>query len=486
MKYLNRMLLVGIAISSILFLIEVTYFIEFFYNRELLNIEGIEALDGSTVASSILILIFIIFNLITLKQEKETKVKFFTLIISFLFSVYTSELFLQIIKPVNIDHIRDGKSQIEHAYDDRVYKKNDESFPLMIPSHLLGQGISINQKKVLPISGISRVKTYLCNEDGKMQSYISDKYGFNNKKDLYDEKIDIALLGDSFTNGACVDYSDNIASKISKYSNEKVLNLGISGNGLLLELGSFVEYGARLKPSKIVWIYYEGNDLYDTFFESLYPEIRSYINQGYSQQLIMNAKEVRTKLIDLFDSLFFLKFNRLQFRIDSFFLPQFGNYKKIYNFFFLKELRFLVNKFISLHSQAVAKNRTKFDLDVALILVERTMVRAKNIVKDQNSKMYIVFIPNPYRHFKKGTKTEVGPLDDSMDSYYKKDVLGVFEKLNLPVFDFTKVIHGHGDFRKFYQKRRVNHYSKFGYDELAKFTLESIKEFEADVRQETN
>ena len=52
-----------------------------------------------------------------------------------------------------------------------------------------------------------------------------------------------------------------IAGQIRSISGNSAINLGISGNGPLLEYAALVEYGKTLTPAKVLWIYFEGNDL---------------------------------------------------------------------------------------------------------------------------------------------------------------------------------------------------------------------------------
>ena len=63
----------------------------------------------------------------------------------------------------------------------------------------------------MPLTGVSKTKTFLCNEGGYFSYYISDKYGFNNMDPFMP---DIGLVGDSFTHGACVMPEHNLANNL--------------------------------------------------------------------------------------------------------------------------------------------------------------------------------------------------------------------------------------------------------------------------------
>ena len=40
--------------------------------------------------------------------------------------------------------------------------------------------IFLDKNDLLPLSGLSNIKSILCNENGYYSSYLSDRYGFNN------------------------------------------------------------------------------------------------------------------------------------------------------------------------------------------------------------------------------------------------------------------------------------------------------------------
>ena len=71
------------------------------------------------------------------------------------------------------------------------------------------------------------------------------------------------LLGDSFTQGSCVQPGEDISSQIRLLNKQNVISLGMSGNGPLLELASLKEYTFIKKPKNILWFYFERNDLED-------------------------------------------------------------------------------------------------------------------------------------------------------------------------------------------------------------------------------
>ena len=107
----------------------------------------------------------------------------------------------------------------------------------------------------------------MCNESGDWSLFKSDRYGFNNNDELWDNKNKILLVGDSYVQGACVNSEEKISSQIMKKSNFKVISLANSKTGPISQLGFLLEYTELIKPKKIIWFYYEGNDFEDLKFE---------------------------------------------------------------------------------------------------------------------------------------------------------------------------------------------------------------------------
>ena len=146
------------------------------------------------------------------------------------------------------------------------------------------------------LSGISNSKTVYCNENGYTAIYDSDRFGFNNPDTEWDNReFEYLLLGDSFTQGACVNRPNDISSVLRTLSDKKVLNLGLRGNGPLKEFATLKEYLPK-NTKKILWMYFE-NDL-----EGLKQEIKenfliNYIeDKNFKQNLIKRQSEIDEQL----------------------------------------------------------------------------------------------------------------------------------------------------------------------------------------------
>ena len=96
--------------------------------------------------------------------------------------------------------------------------------------------------------------------DGRyVVDYTADAHGFRNAKDF--EKVDVALVGDSFVEGYRVRQEENVASRLAEATGLDVVNLGHSGWGPGHELAALENFGLPLEPDVVMWFFFEGNDL---------------------------------------------------------------------------------------------------------------------------------------------------------------------------------------------------------------------------------
>lgn len=241
----------------------------------------------------------IIFSIFTFFLKKKLKEYLIVILISSIFSFYISELYLtkkeeKIYK--NRSKIKFYEKEIGYDYDNRTLlkvfedsKKENENITIRVYPNLHLE----DQNEILPLSGISNIKTIFCNENGFFSTYFSDRYGFNNPDYEWDKKeIEYLLIGDSYVHGACVNRPNDVSSQIRKISKKSVLNLGYGGNGPLLEYATLREYYNQ-KVKKVIWVYYEGNDLDNLNYELTNSKLLKYINdKNYSQNLNLKQKKI--------------------------------------------------------------------------------------------------------------------------------------------------------------------------------------------------
>ena len=124
----------------------------------------------------------------------------------------------------------DKRSEIEFYV---TSKKEDGNIKMIVPPVKY-----FNEKEFIypPFVWYFKSKTILCNEHGYQTLYDSDRYGFNNPDTEWDKSTDFLLVGDSFTQGTCVNRENSIAGILRKISNNSgVITLGYMANGPLIE-----------------------------------------------------------------------------------------------------------------------------------------------------------------------------------------------------------------------------------------------------------
>ena len=197
---------------------------------------------------------------------KSLKVYFIIIFISFIFSLYSFETFLNYKKNKN-SNLKFKKELLlkneNKVYDERtteqyyrhLLKENKNVSVAFYPNYFLNEN-SIFQ----PLSGVSNSLTINCNENGYISTYLSDRFGFNNPDTEWDgDEIEYIVIGDSFAHGACVNRPNDISSILRNLTKKKVLNLGYGHIGPLFEYIILREYLPK-NTKKIFKLYYEGND----------------------------------------------------------------------------------------------------------------------------------------------------------------------------------------------------------------------------------
>ena len=91
--------------------------------------------------------------------------------------------------------------------------------------------------------------------------FTYDRWGYRNTADF--EQADVALIGDSYVEGAYVTDEHTTAARLQARLRRPVINLGVSGYGTMQESRVLKIDGVRFSPKVVIWFFFEGNDLYD-------------------------------------------------------------------------------------------------------------------------------------------------------------------------------------------------------------------------------
>lgn len=163
--------------------------------------------------------------------------------------------------------------------------------------------LSAGGAPILPLTATPRTTVVACNETGQWLIYETDRHGFNNPDAIWDGPApQIAMIGDSFTHGSCVSREQNMASILQKRFGA-TLNLGVGGDGPLLELAALTEYAEPMRPKIVLWVFCEGNDLNEDLpFELKAPILRSYLaDPRFRQDLIHKDAIISTAIRSYLD-----------------------------------------------------------------------------------------------------------------------------------------------------------------------------------------
>ena len=390
---------------------------------------------------SILVLIFSIFSFFISKKIKD----YFILILgSVLVSLYSFESFLSFGTSSKYNNKFElYKENTGKEYDKRskfeIYKDfqliNTDIKMMVYPTYYFGRDIDI-----FPLAMSSYSKTINCNENGYYSIYESDRYGFNNPDKEWDQQeIEFLLVGDSFTQGCCVNRPNDMGSVLRILSNKSVLNLGFNDHGPLLEYATLREY---LKPNvkKILWFYFEGNDLLglkDKFSNKI---LSKYVSDLNFKQDLKNKQDIINIMTD---ELIKEQFNK---NIEITQKRSSHNFFKILKLYNLRTL---------LASKQEPELIPEFEMIINL---------ANDLAVRNNSKLYFIYLPD-YSRYKNKFKFE---------NYFK--IKAMMNDLDIPFIDIDKeVFKKEENPLKLFPFEQVGHYNEEGYRKVAQKIFELAK-----------
>ena len=314
-----------------------------------------------------------------------------------------------------------------------------------MPGALLPNGFG---NSIFPASSISSKNTVMCREGSGMITYFSDRFGFNNEDNVWENNNSAILIGDSFVHGDCVKRKNTISGNLEKLNkSKKFINLGMGGNGPLLKLLSLREFGFLRKTNNVLWFYFEGNDLTELEFEKSSKILNSYLNdKNFTQDL-----HLKTDVLDKE----FLKIHHSNIMRQKF--PH-NLKRKIKHIIFLKNLRGL---FSSLNSKKnnQSNNISKYNKIIKI---------AKNLSKQNNAKFYFIYLPG-YERFTKKNLNHNSFLN-------KKKFIDKMKENGVEVIDVSNLVfEKNEDPLQYFPYRRNGHYNEKGYMAISQKLNQIIK-----------
>ena len=340
--------------------------------------------------------------------------------------------------------------QQSDVYFDNIKKHKNLSFALT-PKYLKNQN---NTKNFLSLSGISNSVTINCNENGYWSILKSDKYGFNNDNNLWkDKKIDYVFLGDSFTYGSCVNNKDVISNVFKSLTKKKVVNLGIPGSGPLLQFGIMREYLPKIKVNKLIWVFFEGNDIIDFKVNLKNDLAKKYISNPYfSQNLVKNQKIIDKILIDQTKN----------------YIRRIEEKRRLPYWFFYRTKMVIKNSFLKLHKNIEQEPESQnSELDEIKNQLKDLYYKASKYLYKNNIDLYFVFVPDQSRYDKSIISKTLIPGDHvKVNTVNKKQLFELLSSLNIKIIDTDNVFKK--KWKNFYAVKGISsHLNENGYRALA-------------------
>ena len=378
-----------------------------------------------------------------LNKSKLTAINFIILIFSLIIAFSFMEIVLGSIKLFQLDLKRSENQKILFNHLDKNKISFDKRSALEVYNGIKSEKIifpkvvpGIKFDEFISLANISNSQIIDCNENGEYSIWRSDRYGFRNLDNIWDEKdLDIIFIGDSFTVGACVQNNQNISGNISKNYSKKILNLGVSGSGPLHQFAKLKEYTKSFKSEYLILIFYEGNDYKSlNTSKSTSPILYKYLeNDNFSQNLISKQKIINKNLKQFIDLKEIeaqkrnFKKNELNTSILNYL--SFSNFYKFYNLRSLITELLIKYDFVSnlrLFSNNKNKNKT-----FAIILD-----KFEEYAKNQNSEFIVVYMPSVERYGDKYNK--ISRLRLSKLDYIYKSITEIIVEKNIRYIDIKK------------------------------------------------
>ena len=391
-----------------------------------------------------------------LRCQEETKVNLVLSGLSIGACVYLVEFYLAFSKVrIDLEYLEELADEVGAPFDARtklqvleaLRGEGIDAYPTIIPGLFVeSEGLeSVEGQRLFPLAGMAGKTSVYCNENGPWITYQSDEHGFRNPLGSHNGvAIDIIMLGDSFTQGACVESDEEMAA-ILRRAGFGVLNLGHSGSSLQIALATFKEYAepAGISGRTVLFFFFEGNDLEELIAHSRSPTLRKYLySADFSQNLVERQEEVNRSIVAYLEEAMRLEKAERAAKDNYWYESRLAMAIK------LSHLRQRLG--IGLIAIDDAEPETPPPLD----LFEQNRAALRDRIHAAGGQFRLVYLPNWSRY---------GAPSSERGGRYRREVLAVVEKLNIPVIDVHEAFVRHPDSLSLFPFRVEGHYNATGY-----------------------
>ncbi len=353
---------------------------------------------------------------------------------------------IEIAKKKNINY--DDRTEIE-VYLEEKKLNNSLSLPFYFNRsyfHTLTAQEEIKKNQIIPFRGPINHQTLSCAEDLEYKLIQNDKYGFKNPNSVYKNNIEIVLIGDSYAEGLCENEKNDISGNLRNL-NINTINLGVTGSGPLLSLAILREYLSEFKPNYVVYLYFEGNDLYDLNWEKK-TYLLNYLNSSYSLNYL-NKKIQLQKFLKKFQ-----KTKNLE--LESINLNNKETIKKESTYLSILKDILEVQSIKGILRSSLLLDKSVIDTS----LYFKVLDKINEEVKKNNSELIFIYLPSWSRYFTKFNK-------DELIFNKKNEIISYVSSKKIKFIDFENILSIKKDKQKYFPLGFVGHYNKTGYNFIA-------------------
>ena len=334
-------------------------------------------------------------------------------------------------------------------------------------------GIDFEGETVFPFAGVSNIGTVYCKESGFWVVYDSDEHGFRNKKGTWKDakKVspDVVLLGDSFTQGACIEESDTFSSAIRR-TGRSVINTGVGGTGPIIQYGIFKEYIAPVKPKKVLWMFF-AEDIRDAVTEAKNPLLSNYLSDAGFKQDLMNKQDLIDKSLSFFYEVGYPKmlYDLTNKRQDRKYIVTAKIVER--SFFSGSKSFFQVKKLIrSLHEDV---DPTEGNEEHKLDLFQTVLSKMNEEIKGWGGELVFAYIPTWVQYG--GTKDSYG-ISVTDNYLLKKDIINIVEEHGVKSIDLdSEFIRKNDAPHTMYNDNKYGHFHPTAYREIGEYLAERFE-----------
>ena len=342
-------------------------------------------------------------------------------------AIYAAEIYLVAIRHTNGSAAANGanfdaRDKLRVLEDLR--RDGDNAYPATYVRSLLRADESgalvpvlAGDAPLLPLAGVPDATLVACNEIGQWMIYRGDRHGFLNPPGVWNANPRVALIGDSFVHGHCVNPDQTIAAHLARRFGP-LLNLGNGGDGPLAELATLREYAEPIRPPVVLWFFYEGNDLTKDFdLEWRAPILRAYLDDpGFRQDLMARREEIALRLRRHLDE----RLSETVARIEHPFML----WRDIAQVYHLRK---------SLGLGILALGVIDGDLDQNIDRFARVIDAAARSVRGWGGQMIFVYVPDGERYF---GAIKYNPVRERI----RRSVIAIARANGLPIADLDAVL----------------------------------------------